>query len=96
MLTSFCPSLITQPAVALQYLSFEVVLSFIMMQGSGKKHVNDERKARDLDRKNNKTLTIHQVSLETDGKFLAVLDDNVAVVEKESSLTKFILDIKDG
>jgi len=36
-----------------------------------------------------------EVSLETDGKFLAVLDDNVAVVGKESSLTKFILDIKD-
>lgn len=61
-----------------------------MMQGS------DERKARDLDRKNTKTLTIHQVFVETDGKFLAVLDDNVAVVGKESSLTKFILDIKDG
>ena len=58
--------------------------------------MNDERKAHDLHLKNDETLTIHQVSVETDGKFLAVVDDNVAVVEQESSLTKFILDIKDG
>jgi hypothetical protein len=36
------------------------------------------------------------VSLETDGKFLAVSDENAVAVDKESSLTEFTLDIKDG
>jgi len=37
-----------------------------------------------------------KVSLETDGKFLAVSDENAVAVDKESSLTEFTLDIKDG
>lgn len=36
-----------------------------------------------------------KVSLETDGKFLAVSDENAVAVDKESSLTEFTLDIKD-
>lgn len=38
---------------------------------------------------------LRQVSLESDGKFLAVVDDRVVAIDKESSLSEFFLDIKD-